>query len=37
MVEVVDVPNVTLVGESVQLKPREGDTAVVRWIVPVKP
>jgi len=37
MVEVVDVPNVTLVGESVQLKPVEGDTAAVRAILPVKP
>ena len=35
--EVVDVPNVTLVGESVQIKPVEGDTDAVSAILPVKP
>jgi hypothetical protein len=36
-VEVLDVPKVRLVGESVQVNPVTGDTVDVRAMAPVKP
>jgi hypothetical protein len=36
-VEVLDVPNVRLVGDNVQVRPVEGDTLDVRAIAPVNP
>lgn len=36
-VEVPELPNVTLVGDNVQVKPVAGDTVDVRAMVPVNP